>query len=362
MHNLLREKVLSELQQKYEEIPEKIYTRVCHELSLAKENGRESEILATMELCNHLNKHDYLYWLSGSTASSILFYLTGAASCNPLPAHRYCKKCKKIVFHENEAESGFDLMPTPCKCAGELVGDGHNIPAETFWQTSEDNRQNTVQTINICVHESIFPILVKKLIKALPQHEKNAYLCESGNYYIGKISLLHSDYLSNKALNRDYSNEDLRLFAKKMFYENYFSQKNNPSDAIEDINRGYSEKFHNTSLSMFESFNEILRGIGIAHATLKKETANEIMLNNLPIFRDEMCNELTKLGFSNFDASQGMSNFKNGKSQIDIIKQKLSKEMCKHCDNVIYAFPKSHEIEFIIANIKTRQSNLSRLS
>ena len=65
-------------------------------------------------------------------------WLIGATGFNPLPAHTYCPKCRKIRFHR-EVHNGLDLPKELCTCGSWLNRDGHNLPFETYLEKVKAN-------------------------------------------------------------------------------------------------------------------------------------------------------------------------------------------------------------------------------
>lgn len=96
-----------------------------------------------------INKFSIIYWIAhllvekslsdgfivgsrGSVGSSFLAYLLNITEVNPLPAHYRCPKCHYTDFNV-DLPDGFDLVEKTCPhCGAKLIGDGHNIPFETF--------------------------------------------------------------------------------------------------------------------------------------------------------------------------------------------------------------------------------------
>lgn len=95
------------------------------------------------------NKFSIIYWIAhllvekslndgfivgsrGSVGSSFIAYLLNITEVNPLPAHYRCPKCHYTDFNV-DLPDGFDLKEKICPhCGNKLIGDGHNIPFETF--------------------------------------------------------------------------------------------------------------------------------------------------------------------------------------------------------------------------------------
>lgn len=63
-------------------------------------------------------------------ASCFLAYLLGATDENPLPAHYSCPKCKTVEWMDGRCV--FDLRDRTCACGERMQPDGFGIPFETY--------------------------------------------------------------------------------------------------------------------------------------------------------------------------------------------------------------------------------------
>lgn len=68
--------------------------------------------------------------------ASLMNWLYGSSSINPLPPHYHCRKCKKtLVYHGGD---GWDLLPMEC-CGKPMERDGHQIPIEVMMPRLKDS-------------------------------------------------------------------------------------------------------------------------------------------------------------------------------------------------------------------------------
>ena len=62
----------------------------------------------------------------GELESSFVAWLLGATKCNPLPAHYYCPKCRKVEFVPTVG-CCWDLPEKKCECGETMVRDGIDV-------------------------------------------------------------------------------------------------------------------------------------------------------------------------------------------------------------------------------------------
>ena len=79
-----------------------------------------------------IEKYNEKLIVKNTVASCFKAYLLGASEINPLPAHYYCKACKRVEWSD-DADCIFDMRATrTCECGAIMRADGYNLPYETY--------------------------------------------------------------------------------------------------------------------------------------------------------------------------------------------------------------------------------------
>lgn len=131
----IRDKTYATAYQMYgKPLPMIIEARIERELKSIIDNGFAVIYLVAQRLVSKSNKDGYLVGSRGSVGSSLVAMLAGITEVNALPPHYRSEKGDYVEFADpREFESGYDLPEKFSPIDGtKLIGDGHNIPFETF--------------------------------------------------------------------------------------------------------------------------------------------------------------------------------------------------------------------------------------
>lgn len=117
-----------------EVLPKIVEDRLKKELDSIIGNGFEVVYYVSHLLVKQSLDDGYLVGSRGSVGSSFAATMANITEVNPLAPHYICPNCQYSEFVEaGLVQSGFDLPDKKCPhCGHDLVGEGQNIPFETF--------------------------------------------------------------------------------------------------------------------------------------------------------------------------------------------------------------------------------------
>ncbi|MCY0880364.1 MAG: PolC-type DNA polymerase III, partial [Firmicutes bacterium] len=117
-----------------DDLPPVVQERLDKEVESIISNGFSSIYYIAHRLVKKSLDDGYLVGSRGSVGSSLVATMLDITEVNPLPPHYRCPQCRYAEFSPNPAiGSGFDLPEKSCpQCGHVLIGDGQDIPFETF--------------------------------------------------------------------------------------------------------------------------------------------------------------------------------------------------------------------------------------
>ncbi|PPE05466.1 PolC-type DNA polymerase III [Williamsoniiplasma lucivorax] len=132
---LLKQKCYEIAHQMYgEKLPEIVSKRLELELNSIIKHGFAVVYWISHKLVEKSLNDGYLVGSRGSVGSSFVARTSNITEVNPLKAHYRCLNCQYSDFETPpEFNCGYDLPIKNCpNCHQQLIGDGHDIPFETF--------------------------------------------------------------------------------------------------------------------------------------------------------------------------------------------------------------------------------------
>ena len=197
-------------------------------------------------------------------ASCLVAYLLGVTDENPLPAHYYCPKCKSVEWTDNKC--AFDLRERTCKCGEMMKPDGFDIPFETYLPYAKKLKVADTVPEN---YQQLFDSILSHFQKSLLDTAKVCKKLEKATGICMDSIDLNDREVKHRLLTGDFE----------------YLVGSGGKKAIKQM----------ISLTHPQSYNELLKLIGLAHGTCAwKNNAEQLLsvdicsLADIPATRDEV--------------------------------------------------------------------------
>lgn len=125
-------------------LPVIVQSRLDDELKIIIQHGYSSLFLISQKITQQSRDDKYPICCSGMIGSSLVAFLTGITSVNPLSPHWRCQKCHNSYFvTDGTYASGYDLPNYDCpNCNEPMTKDGHDIPYEVLFGMDGSKKPN----------------------------------------------------------------------------------------------------------------------------------------------------------------------------------------------------------------------------
>ncbi|MBO5245121.1 MAG: hypothetical protein J6B02_03365 [Selenomonadales bacterium] len=330
---------------------EAIWRRVNEEWVMLEETDSIFDVLALYELTEWLKENRYPYWIRGCGGSSLILYLLGITSGNPLPPHKWCPNCKQIKWMP-KYKDGFDIRQGECcsRDGARLVTDGHDIP----WQTllGYDGHQ---PTFDIDVPEELYETIHRDWqshwLRDETSYREVCYESTVRDHVkVIKLSKLSVCFLWNNASTDFYEYEYGALERRYMLDEAgaLFEQREwqlPEPKSVADLLALYGLDHMSADCEWNADCREMLDDMGYEPS-------------ELIAFRDDVYQLLRKYGIGEEEAWRAMEQVRRGKGLPNLDLPELTEReerILAQCQHICCLFPKSHAVEHILYQLKSRE-------
>lgn len=323
-----------------------IVDRLKHETEKLSRCCDLDRIMDVVEAMNAEKEKGNLYLSRLSQSNSLLFYLLGLGSVNPLPRHTYCPKCHAFYWGNRKADV--------CECCGEpLKEDGYDLPFEPLLDEIKRNgltfefssaKFHEDATLLIRYFEDNLIQLATELGFTQEEIEKNDVSWEDTEAVMKCLALPDTE-------------SELRFYAKK--YKKMPICNHRPYIGIPDLGTALMEKTFNDDFECYESFDDFVKAVVMIHGTGVVE-ANEYdvcdcfiasFIGDAIATRDELYHFLMNSPLSKEDAllvyREVVSHGEGSLSKLSESKLKeagVDEQYIDFMNRVAYLFYKGHSV------------------
>lgn len=143
-------------------LPYEVSGRLDRELSQIIGNGYANEYLIGAGIAEKAKETGGLVTTRGKLGSSLVAYLCGMTTINPLPAHYVCRDCRCFLAVKDDHHwiHGYDLPEKECpKCKRKMKSDGADIPAEIHMGLFYDREPDIILNVGAKSYPDILEYL-----------------------------------------------------------------------------------------------------------------------------------------------------------------------------------------------------------
>ena len=355
---MLYEHLLTKIVEKYGH--KGIFTIDCFlkkELNAIEIKGVEREYYNLAMLIDWLKKEGYPYKLPAGR--SLVTYLMDTTSPNPLPAHKYCKHCHSIFFHNDTIDKldGFDipfmekneievidnLEDNHCPVCGnaDLECDGHDL----LWQVAIKPGVDSNIEIELQLPRGIEDKVAAVCCNARIVEDKGRKTIT-----LGKLKMVFC--LDEKEPDKDYYKKKVDASCVEKALENWPIFVN--LDEKKDLPRP-------TTFSSLLGVTSLYCSTGIWNNKTKFMVEElGFMPDKLVCFQEDIYNLCIKHGYTEKDAYKALRAMRFGKPAPFMMQEVLWCEdawklyMLLEVDEPRYIFPKSTILERVFYIIKEK--------
>ena len=362
----LRRILDAKVSEKYGDIPDEIIrARIDQEWHAIERSDMIADVAAMYEIVQWLRHNHYPYWMRGAAGSSLILYLLGITSGNPLPPHLYCSDSKSVEFLPDYRD-GFDIRTEQTGNCSKHAGDGHNIPWQTLWGYGDYQA-----TLDIDLPKELYECF-KTLLK---EHWLTALDSENipNNPYEGKIDciklsqlsfmfVLDTNDISPAFYEKEFTSEDWMYITERWRELIQYEDEGESERERESERESERERERERELPTPTYFCDIVALSGLLHSAGAWDDDTEYMVfalgyspSNMIAFRDDVYSYFLDHGFIEKDAWHGMNHVRKGLDLPVITNEMVNARdmwVLGRCHTIKYLFPKAHAVEHILFKLK----------